>query len=246
MRPRRAAALSLAVAAALVSLAGGPAGAGEAPSSRAPACGNPAAHTFPVRTGLRGGPGTYEAGGGARTWHVDLTNTTAHACRDVHPLIVVTDSGRRLKADQVALRLADSHGTLRAMPLHTSDEDEIIAVPDEDTAGFTLPAHGTLSLDASLAFAAGAPSGAVTVSAAAVQREGGDGDWIGESEPYRFTVVGGGAGPAVPDGGADPAVPQLAATGAAGVLARTALSVALVAAGAGLVVLVERRRTRRT
>jgi hypothetical protein len=43
----------------------------------------------------------------------------------------------------------------------------------------------------------------------------------------------------------EPRIPQLAATGTAGVVARTALSVGLIAAGAGIIVLVERRRTRR-
>lgn len=162
MRPHRAAALSLGLAATVLPLSAGSVSAAGAPLAAptpVPACGNPAAHAFPIRARLRGGPGTYRAGGGAGTWYVDLTNTTSRACRNVHPVIVVTGSGRDLKAAQVALRLSDAHGTLRSIPLRASDEDEIIGVLDKDTTGFTVPARGTVTLDAVLAFADGAASG---------------------------------------------------------------------------------------
>jgi hypothetical protein len=203
MRLRQAAVLSLGLAASIVPLeaALAEAAAGHPPAvprpapafaaASAPACGNASAHAFPITARLRGGPATYRAGGGTGTWYVDLTNTTGHACRNVHPVLVVSGSGHRLKAVQITLRLAGKRGALRALPLHTSDEDEIIGVNDKDTTGLTVPAHGTVSLGAALAFSRGAPSGVVTVSAAVVQREGGDGDWVGESKPYRLTVVDG-------------------------------------------------------
>ncbi|MEW2547191.1 hypothetical protein AB0910_15670 [Streptomyces sp. NPDC047002] len=298
MRLRRAAVLSLGLAAAVapahVAAAPHPAPAARAVASApapVPLCGAAAARDFPIRARLRGGPAVYRAGGGAQTWYVDLVNTTRRACRNVHPVLVVTGAGRRLTAAQITLRLADGHGVPRTLPLHTSDEDEVIGVVDRDTTGLTVPARGTVSLEASLAFAGDAPEGPVTVSAAAVQREGNDGGWVGASAPYRLRVVAGGedadtapggsgrppgtpatpgaptapAGSTEPGGSTAPATPgmpagpgtdpwtsplplppQLAATGAAGVLARTGAAVGLIAGGAGIVVLVERRRTRRS
>ncbi|MBP0461325.1 hypothetical protein [Streptomyces montanisoli] len=259
MRPRHAAALSLGLllaaavplpAAAAAVLPSAPSASRPAraavPRGPVPACGDKAGHDFPIRTRLHGGPGTYRAGGDAATWSVDLTNTTHRTCRNVHPVIVIAGRGRDLTAAQVSLRLADEHGRLRAVPLHTTDEDEIIGVFDKDTTGFTVPAGATVTVAASLAFAAGAPTDRITVSAAAVQRQGGDGGWVGQSAPYRFDVVDGGGTTGDGTGiGALPLVPQLAATGTAGVVARTTLAVGLIAAGAGTVVLVERRRSRK-
>jgi hypothetical protein len=211
MRLRHAAALPLGLttAVAAIQAAAVPAAAQPAPTALvapahapAPSCGTPSAHAFPIRTHVHGGPAAYRAGGGSRTWFVDLTNTTRKACRGVHPVIVLTDKGRSLRASQVTLELVDEHGGLRTLPLATTDEAEVIGVLAKDTTGFSVPAGKTVTVRARLAFSSGAPRAEVVVSAAAVQRKGGDGEWVGESNLYRFKVVDRGAdvGASVPDG----------------------------------------------
>lgn len=206
MRLHRAALPAGALCAALASAAAAPAtavpsvtAAPTAPAIAAvPSCGAASAHDFPITTRVHGGPDTYAAGAVPATWSVDLTNTTGAACRDVHPVIVLSDGDGDgdggLRPDRTALWLADERGRMRRVPLVTTDEHETIGVLDTDTVGFTVPPGGTVTVRVRLAFLAGTRDGQVTATAATVQREGGDGDWVGESEPYRFSVVGGGAG----------------------------------------------------
>lgn len=128
-------------------------------------------------------------------------------------------------------------------------------------AGFAVAAHGTLTVPVRLAFRADTVPDEVVVNAAVVQRRGDDGDWVGESGDYTLTVL-----PADPADApaaretrpADPARPtppratapaplwpELARTGRESALRLAPLSAALLAAGAGAVLVVRRRRARR-
>ncbi|MFF3498362.1 hypothetical protein [Streptomyces sp. NPDC003247] len=59
-------------------------------------------------------------------------------------------------------------------------------------AGFTVPPHKTLTVKLRLALTSDTVPNEVTVNAAVVQRHGDDGEWIGQSNDYRFTVEAGG------------------------------------------------------
>ncbi|MFD3483374.1 hypothetical protein [Streptomyces sp. NPDC058665] len=74
------------------------------------------------------------------------------------------------------------------MSLEKSDEDETIAVLEGGFSGFAVPAGGTVTVRAKLAFTAAADANRIVANAATVQRRGGDGDWVGESNDYRFSV----------------------------------------------------------
>lgn len=164
-------------------------------AGREPSCGDTSATGFPIRTRIRGGPATYRPGGGFRIWHVELTNTTAQACRNIHPVIILSDRGHALTPAQVRMDFADGDEVRkrRAVRVEVTDEHEIVGVLDDDTdpafAGFTVPAGGTVAVPVRLAFAADALPDELAVTAAIVQRRGHDGDWVGESGVYRFTLA---------------------------------------------------------
>ncbi|OEJ59137.1 hypothetical protein BGM19_15225 [Streptomyces agglomeratus] len=160
-----------------------------APGKR-PSCGDPASSDFPITTRLRGGPDTYRAGGAAGEWSLELTNTTAHSCRNIHPVIVLTDRARELASDQVELEFDDGSGRWIDVRFHTTDEDEHIGVFDGGFPGFTVAAHSTVTVEVRLAFASGTAPAHAVVNAALVQRRSDDGEWVGESNDYRFTVAG--------------------------------------------------------
>ncbi|MEV6328362.1 hypothetical protein [Streptomyces sp. NPDC051909] len=186
------------------------------------ACGAAADKEFPLSTRIHGGPEVYPAGGELRTWSLDLTNTTAEPCRDVHPILVLTDRDKVLLPGQIRAEFydadariwrpvafestdrAESVGVFEGPELQTGPERPVPAVPPFD--GFAVPAGGTLTVPVRLAFGADAVPDEVTVSAAVVQKRGEDGDWVGASGAYRLTI-----GPAEPDGedteAADPATP---------------------------------------
>ncbi|MFD3353821.1 hypothetical protein [Streptomyces fradiae] len=149
---------------------------------------------FPLRTRITGGPAAYEPGASPRTWYVELTNTTLRPCRGIHPVIVLTDRSGGLVPAQVRMAFTAPPGRAErpVRPEHT-DHREVVAVLDDATdpafAGFTVPAGGTLRVPVRLAFAPGAGPDEVTATAAVVQRRGDDGDWVGTSPPYRFTLT---------------------------------------------------------
>lgn len=183
-----------------------------------PACGDPEAAEFPIDTRIHGGPGTYASGGGYGTWFLDLTNTTSQACRSIHPVLVLTDEDRKLTSDQIQLKFSErAHPDVEhRVTWETTDRDEHIGVfggtGDEAFAGFTVPAGRTVTVQVRLAFTSDTSPGRITANAAIVQRKhpvsgtgrsdsstapkGSDGEWVGESEDYLFTVVedDGGAG----------------------------------------------------
>ncbi|MEU9200638.1 hypothetical protein [Streptomyces sp. NPDC048332] len=176
-----------------------------------PACGGPKAADFPIDTRIHGGPDTYAPGGGYGTWFLDLTNTTAESCRAIHPVLVLTDEDRVLTSDQIQLEFSEraAPGTEHRVSWETTDRDEHIGVfggeGDDSFAGFTVPAGRTVTVQVRLAFTSDTSPGRITANAAIVQRqrsdsgtgEALDGEWVGESEDYPFTVV-------EDDGGEDP------------------------------------------
>lgn len=169
-----------------------------------PACGAPGAVDFPIDTRIHGGPDTYASGGGYGTWFLDLTNTTAESCRAIHPVLVLTDEDRALTSDQIQLEFSErAHpGVEHRVSWETTDRDEHIGVfggeGDDSFPGFTVPAGRTVTVQVRLAFTSDTSPGRITANAAIVQRqradsgptgEALDGEWVGESEDYPFTVV---------------------------------------------------------
>ncbi|MFM9445382.1 hypothetical protein [Streptomyces acidiscabies] len=236
-----------------------------APAVEAPACASPDARDFPLTARLRGGPESYESGGGYGVWYLDLVNSTGRDCAGVHPVVVLVDGRRELKAGQVHLEFYDGERP-RAVRLEETDADELVGPfgegdasggGEEDAsaggsgfAGFSVPAHRTLTVKLRLSFTSDTVANDVTAHAAVVQRRGSDGEWVGQSDAYQFTVEG-----TTGSSSASTSVPQgtgarteegreLAGTGAGPVVVGVAaVAGGLVAAGAGLVV-VRRRRYR--
>lgn len=164
-----------------------PAAAGDRPR-----CGEPGGSEFPIGSRLTGGPDSYERGATAQTWRLELRNGTQAGCRAVHPVVVLADQGRALQPGQIHLDFYDP-GAARWRPVHfeRTDEAENVGVLDgrsPDFPGFTVPAYRTVVVPLRLGFTDRAPEGAVTASVTAVQRRGGDGAWVGESDDYTFTV----------------------------------------------------------
>ncbi|WP_333734646.1 hypothetical protein [Streptomyces sp. IBSBF 3010] len=174
---------------------------GSATADQQPACGNPASAGFPIDTRIHGGPETYASGGGYGTWFLDLTNTTTESCRAIHPVLVLTDEDRALTSDQIQLQFSErAHpGVEHRVTWETTERDEHIGVfggeGDDAFPGFTVPAGRTVTVQVRLAFTSDTSPGRVTANAAIVQRRGGgsgtggDGEWVGESEDYPFSVV---------------------------------------------------------
>lgn len=168
------------------------------------ACAGADAAAFPLTTRLHGGPDSYRAGGAYGTWYLDLTNTTDRACDGIHPVVVLVDTGRSLKSGQPHL---DFYADGRPHPVRfeTTDEDELVGAftdgPAGETgafAGFTVAPHQTLTVTVRLALTSDTAPGDITANAALVQRHGDDGDWIGQSNDYRFAVEAGPRPPAPP------------------------------------------------
>ncbi|MGW7055626.1 hypothetical protein [Streptomyces sp. NPDC054887] len=152
-------------------------------------CGDADSPEFPITTRLRGGPDTYRAGGAAGEWSLELTNTTRGTCRNIHPVVVLMDGDRELASEQVELRFRDSSGRWIDVPFETTDEDEHIGVFDGGFPGFTIAADRTVTVKVRLAFDAGAAPARALLNAAVVQRQPADGEWVGASNDYRFTVA---------------------------------------------------------
>ncbi|WP_405480943.1 hypothetical protein [Streptomyces sp. NBC_00009] len=191
MRPR----IPLAVTAvALTSVVtGGPAlaadDAGRAGSAaREPTCATPHPADFPISTRIHGGPTTYHPGGGFRTWFIDLTNRTDAECADIHPVLVLIDKKRTLATRQIQLEFSDGK---RRHPVRfeRTDQDENIGVFDDGFPGFRVGPGKTVTVQARLTFTSDAVPNSVVANAAVVQRRDDDGDWVGQSRDYRFTLT---------------------------------------------------------
>ncbi|PKV85920.1 hypothetical protein [Streptomyces sp. TLI_146] len=203
MRLRNALAISVTAAAALTGTSGAAATADESEprgrqghasfsAANQPVCGDRAGADFPVDTRIHGGPAEYRPGGGPQLWYVDLTNTTAHTCRNIHPVVVLVDRDRTLKDSQAKLEFFDAAGgggRARPVPFERTDADEHIGVFDDGFPGFVIGAGETVTVKVRLAFTADTRPNEVTVNAAVVQRRGEDGEWIGESGGYRFGIA---------------------------------------------------------
>ncbi|MEU6100477.1 hypothetical protein [Streptomyces flaveolus] len=257
----------LAAAAALLAVAGPAAAAPPAPagpSAPLPACTAPDDHTFPLTTRIHGGPSAYESGGGYGTWYLDLTNTTSRTCEAVHPVVVLVDQRRALEPAQVRLEFYDGDQT-RPVTFEATDRDELIGAFGEGEGegafpGFTVGPGRTLTVKVRLALTSDTAPGEVTANAAVVQRRGDDGDWVGQSNDYRFRVgIGGTSDESAAAGNAEPVAPsvastpdsrgtgfpfadELAGTGLGRLGAPLATAALLLATGAAAVLLSRRRR----
>ncbi|MGW0129977.1 hypothetical protein [Streptomyces sp. NPDC003299] len=187
-----------------------------------PACsGGDDSPDFPLRARIRGGPPAYEAGGGYGVWYLDLTNTTGGTCTAVHPVVVLVDQRRALTAAQPRLEFDDG-ARARTVKFETTDEDELVGAFGETDGfpGFSVGPRRTLTVTVRLAFTKDAVANEVTAEAAVVRRHD-DGDWVGQSNDYRFTVRNA-SGPAreqepsgaavAPDTGPATAVPSAGTT----------------------------------
>jgi LPXTG-motif cell wall-anchored protein len=177
--------LCLAAAAPLLLAATTPAHAADT----IPACAAPDARTFPLTTRIHDGPGDYEAGGGYGTWYLDLTNTTTRRCTAIHPVVVLVDQRRALKPSQPRLDFYD--GTRpRPYPVRfdRTDEAELVGAFDDGFPGFTVDPGKTLTVKVRLALGPDTEANEITANAAVVQRHADDGDWVGQSNDYRFDV----------------------------------------------------------
>ncbi|MGI5455170.1 hypothetical protein ACQEWB_18715 [Streptomyces sp. CA-249302] len=176
------------------------------PASAAPAptCAAPDGRGFPLTTRIHDAPADYEAGGGYGTWYLDLTNTTTRTCAAIHPVVVLVDAKRALKPSQPRLEFYDGP---RTHPVHfePTDEAELVGAFDDGFPGFTVGPGKTLTVKVRLALTSGAVPNEVTVNAAVVQRHDDDGDWVGQSNDYRFRVSDAPLPDTTPTGTAPPA-----------------------------------------
>ncbi|MEV6485021.1 LPXTG cell wall anchor domain-containing protein [Streptomyces sp. NPDC051576] len=170
-------------------------------ADRTPACAAPGARAFPLTTRIHDGPDSYGAGGGYGTWYIDLTNTTTRRCTEIHPVVVLVDERHALKPAEPRLDFYDGTHP-RPHPVHfaRTDEAELVGAFDDGFPGFTVDPGKTLTVKVRLALASDAVANEITANAAVVQRHADDGDWVGQSNDYRFDVE------------ADPAAPSDAAT----------------------------------
>ncbi|MEU8587957.1 hypothetical protein AB0C59_13310 [Streptomyces sp. NPDC048664] len=179
-----------------------------------PECAATDGTSFPLTTRIHGGPDAYEAGGAAHTWFIDLTNTTGRSCGSIHPVVVLVDAHKALTVGQPELEFFDGE---RAHPVTfvRTDRAELVGAFDDGFPGFTVGAGRTVAVKVRLAVAAGTAANDVVVNAAVVQRRGGDGDWVGESDDYRFRIEAErGTGVGVrPDADRRTGAPSAAATG---------------------------------
>ncbi|MEU6287005.1 hypothetical protein ACWEDZ_03640 [Streptomyces sp. NPDC005047] len=265
-RPVAAAALLAACAAASAVLVPAVPAYAESPAPL-PACTAPDDHTFPLTTRVHGGPDRYEPGGGFGVWYLDLTNTTSRTCSGVHPVVVLVDKEGALEPSQPQLEFYDGADP-RPVGFEKTDRDELIGafgegVNEEDEgddpatgpfAGFTVAPGKTLTVKLRLSLTSDTAPGEVTANAAVVQRRGGDGEWIGQSNDYRFRVGPGTPAEASPDASPDrsatpedrstgtPSADELAGTGPGRVETALAVTLLFFAAGGTTVLLTRGRR----
>ncbi|PWI07806.1 hypothetical protein DIZ27_25535 [Streptomyces sp. NWU339] len=187
MRLRTPASLFLAVLAAVL-----PTAAQARTEAPPPTCAAEDDADFPLTARIHGGPDTYTAGGGYGTWYLQLTNTTDRSCGDIHPVVVLVDEKRELRASQPVLEFyAPDREQPHPVRFETTDEDELVgAFVDEYAgfAGFTVEPGRTFTVQVRLALTSDAVAGEVVAKAAVVQRREDDGDWVGQSDDYRFRI----------------------------------------------------------
>ncbi|MFF3405805.1 hypothetical protein ACFYW8_06225 [Streptomyces sp. NPDC002742] len=157
-----------------------------------PACVSSDTHDFPIKTRIHGGPDAYQTGGDFGTWYIDLTNATAHTCGAIHPVVVLVDERRTLRPGQARLEFYEGE-LAHTVKFERSDQAENVGPFDDGFPGFTVAPGRTLTVKVRLSLASDATApNTVVANAAVVQKHGDDGDWVGESNDYRFGVEGGG------------------------------------------------------
>jgi hypothetical protein len=157
-------------------------------ASPRPTCAAPDTRAFPIKTRIHGGPDAYDVGGDFRTWYIDLTNTTAHTCGNIHPIVVLVDSKRVLRPEQTHLEFYEGERT-HPVEFEKSDQDENVGAFDDGFPGFTVGPGRTLTVKVRLSVTSDAAvPNDVVANAAVVQRHNNDGDWVGESNAYRFRI----------------------------------------------------------
>ncbi|MFE0509772.1 hypothetical protein [Streptomyces sp. NPDC058964] len=181
--------LCLAATAVLAPVAPAVARAGNDPS-----CAGADDKAFPLTAKIHGGPASFEPGGGFGTWYLDLTNTTRITCAGVHPVVVLVDDKRVLQPSQPQLEFYDGSRT-RPVRFETTDEHELVGVLDgSGFSGFSVAPGRAVTVKLRLSMTSDALPNEITANAAVVQRHDADGDWIGESNSYRFKIGDGGGG----------------------------------------------------
>jgi hypothetical protein len=153
----------------------------------APTCGDPESADFPLTTRIHSAPAAYRPGGDRTEWALDLANTTDTACRGVHPVLVLTDQARTLRPGHVIAEFF-ADGRWHTVPFVRTDRDELIGVFGEDLEGFGVGAGETRTVRVRLGFTEAAGVDDVVANAAIVQRLGDDGEWVGQSDDYRFRI----------------------------------------------------------
>ncbi|MEQ8143644.1 hypothetical protein [Streptomyces sp. OP7] len=158
-----------------------------------PGCAGAGDRGFPLTAHVRGGPEAYDAGGGFGGWELELSNTTGRTCTGVHPVVVLVDEERKLKPSQPRLEFYDPAGRPHPVRFEATDADELVGAFADDAErfpGFTVGPRATLTVKVRLAVTSDAVPNHVTATAAVVQRRDGDGDWVGQSDDYRFRIDG--------------------------------------------------------
>ncbi|SDK67140.1 hypothetical protein [Streptomyces indicus] len=145
---------------------------------------------FPIESTIQPGPKTYHPGGGFENWSVTLTNTSDDTCRNIHPLVVFLDRDRDLQSSQAEFEFRTPDGKWHPVPFERTDVDEHVGVFDDGFGGFSIPAGESVTVPVRLRFTADTQPNRVTASLAVVQRQDDDGEWVGESEDYVFTIAG--------------------------------------------------------
>ncbi|MGV9250846.1 hypothetical protein [Streptomyces sp. NPDC003697] len=192
--------LCLAAAAAVIPTAG------PARAAAGPTCAGPDDRDFPIATRIHGGPGALTAGGGFGTFLLDLKNTTPRICAAIHPVVVVVDAQHALKPGQPRLEFYDG-GRPHPVRFQATDQQELVGPFDAGLPGFTVGPGKTVTVKVRLAITSDAVPNDVTVKAAVVQRHDDDGDWVGQSNDYRFRIEPGTAVEPPPDHNALPVRP---------------------------------------
>ncbi|MGW1886527.1 hypothetical protein [Streptomyces sp. NPDC001970] len=196
MRNALALSFAAAVIASLVLAGPAPAAHGAEPP-QLPVCGDVRATDFPIATRIQGGPAAYRAGSGAAEFSVELVNTTAEPCRNIHPVVVLIGRDHVLTPTRIRMEFYDAVSrTWRPVAFERTDRGEAVGAfggahsRDGGFAGFTVPGRASVTIPVRLGFpAADTLADSVVANAAVVQRRGADGDWVGQSGDYAFSLL---------------------------------------------------------
>jgi len=142
---------------------------------------------FPLSARVYGGPGSYRAGGGHGTWSLELKNITDRTCEDVHPVVVLVDQRRALRASQPRLEFY-AGGRPHPVRFEATDRDELVGAFDAGVPGLTIGPRQTRTVKVRLSVTSDAVANEVAATVAVVQRRADDGDWIGQSNTYWFRI----------------------------------------------------------